>query len=286
MKNTLSKLRSAEQQFLDLAGVQYLVQKLKGLFVEKREGYDLSQEDFTTEDADKLDALRIYETVGVYAGTDINADVAAGTLLPSTRAEGSTGKSTLYASTVIASANRFGVIKVGEGLSITDQGVLSADKQGIDEIPIASSSTVGGVKVIATLSDNDISGNNPDLVWQFMAITKDGVAYSAYPKKATTEKPGIVIVGSGLNVSTNGTLSVDDSIYAKKSDIVNVYIYKGSVATVSDLPATDNVIGDVWNVESSGMNYAWDGAKWDALGSVLEITPITNAEIDSILEAL
>ena len=40
--------------------------------------------------------------------------------------------------------------------------------------------------------------------------------------------------------------------------------------------------GDVWNVEATGMNYAWTGDAWDALGETFEIQSITNAEIDSI----
>ena len=48
------------------------------------------------------------------------------------------------------------------------------------------------------------------------------------------------------------------------------------------LPAADAAVGDVWNVEATGMNYAWDGEKWDALGEMFEIQAITNAEIDAI----
>ena len=70
--------------------------------------------------------------------------------------------------------------------------------------------------------------------------------------------------------------------YAKKSDITSMYRYKGGVASYADLPATGNTAGDVWNVEDSGMNYAWTGEAWDALGSVFSITAITAAEIDEI----
>jgi hypothetical protein len=64
--------------------------------------------------------------------------------------------------------------------------------------------------------------------------------------------------------------------------LTNAYVYKGSRATVSDLPSSGNTAGDVWNVEASGMNYAWNGTDWDALGETFTITAITNAEIDSI----
>lgn len=71
--------------------------------------------------------------------------------------------------------------------------------------------------------------------------------------------------------------------YALKSDIVNVYKYKGSVATYAALPTDNLTVGDVYDVQESGMNYAWTGKTWDGLGEVFTITDITNSEIDAIL---
>ena len=83
-----------------------------------------------------------------------------------------------------------------------------------------------------------------------------------------------------------GALSLSDAAnYALKSDLINVYQYKGSVASVSDLPGTGNTAGDVWNVEASNMNYAWTGTDWDPLGQIFSIGSITNAEIDTVLSA-
>ena len=57
------------------------------------------------------------------------------------------------------------------------------------------------------------------------------------------------------------------------------------MATYAKLPATGQTAGDVYNVEADGMNYAWTGSAWDALGMVLEIEYLTNAEIDEIIGA-
>lgn len=73
------------------------------------------------------------------------------------------------------------------------------------------------------------------------------------------------------------------STYALKTDITNMYKYKGSVATVSALPASGNTTGDVYNVEATGMNYAWNGTAWDALGEIFTITSISNSDIDTIV---
>lgn len=51
-----------------------------------------------------------------------------------------------------------------------------------------------------------------------------------------------------------------------------IYRYRGSVATVEDLP-TDAAEGDVYNITSTGANYAWTGTQWDNLGVVQEIDP-------------
>lgn len=73
----------------------------------------------------------------------------------------------------------------------------------------------------------------------------------------------------------------DASSYALKSDLTSVYKYKGSVATSSALPTTATT-GDVYNVESDGMNYAWNGTAWDALGSSVTLELATDAEIDAL----
>lgn len=73
--------------------------------------------------------------------------------------------------------------------------------------------------------------------------------------------------------------------FAKKSDLASVYQYKGSVATLAELPAAGSEVGDVWNVEATDMNYGWTGAAWDPLGQIFEIQAITNEEINIIMGA-
>lgn len=89
---------------------------------------------------------------------------------------------------------------------------------------------------------------------------------------------------------------VDDKI---STAISSVYRYKGSVATYNDLPASGNTTGDVWDVQDTGMNYAWNGTGWDQLGASVDtstlwssvsgqansLIAITTAEIDTIVGA-
>lgn len=59
------------------------------------------------------------------------------------------------------------------------------------------------------------------------------------------------------------------------SKFTSVYIFKGSVDTIEDLPTGGNVIGDVWNVRKNDTNYAWTSEGWDALGGTAELASLT-----------
>lgn len=67
--------------------------------------------------------------------------------------------------------------------------------------------------------------------------------------------------------------------YYNKSQVdsrfTSVYIFKGSVDSVEDLPTEGNVIGDVWNVRKNDTNYAWTSEGWDALGGTAELSSLT-----------
>ena len=82
---------------------------------------------------------------------------------------------------------------------------------------------------------------------------------------------------------------VDDAITEASS---KVYRFKGTVATYADLPKTGLTIGDVYNVEDGGKNYAWtgDGAGkvgdgWDDIGGVVDLSNYyTSDVIDSMFD--
>lgn len=141
----------------------------------------------------------------------------------------------------------------GKGLSANDY--TDADKEklaGLNNytLPAASAETLGGVKVGAGLAINE----------GVLSATGGGTADSV-DWSNIQNKPDIAL----------------------KSDLTSLYRYKGSVTNFASLPTEDNAVGDVWNVEATGMNYAWTGETWDALGETFEIASITNEEIDTIV---
>ena len=67
------------------------------------------------------------------------------------------------------------------------------------------------------------------------------------------------------NIDVYSKLEVDNKVSS-------VYKYKGSVATYGDLPTSGLTIGDVYNVEDTGDNYAWNGTVWDKLAGTIDLS--------------
>lgn len=146
---------------------------------------------------------------------------------------------------------------------------------------------VGNTTVEADSADDTlelIAGSNvtltPDSTNDTVTIAATDTTYS----NATTSAAGLM--------SSTDKSKLDDfqaaSNYALKSEITGIYKYKGSVATESLLPSSGQTTGDVYDIQAAssygaaGMNVAWTGSAWDALGEMFTITSTTNAEIDAI----
>ena len=105
-------------------------------------------------------------------------------------------------------------------------------------------------------------------------------------KATTLAGYGITDAYNKADVDGKLALKLDTEVasttYATKSEldakVSSVYKYKGSVTTEEELPQEGNVVGDVYNVESDGSNYAWDGEKWDKLGGDVDLTAYLTKE--------
>lgn len=83
-------------------------------------------------------------------------------------------------------------------------------------------------------------------------------------------------------VAASTYLRQDDAnaTYAKKTDITNIYKFKGTKTNYADLPTTGVVTGDVWNITNAdaehsikaGDNVAWNGTGWDNLSGVTDLS--------------
>lgn len=76
------------------------------------------------------------------------------------------------------------------------------------------------------------------------------------------------------------TTATANRTYAKKSDITNIYKFKGTKTNYADLPTTNRVTGDVWNITNAdaehgikaGDNVAWNGTVWDNLSGTVDLS--------------
>lgn len=155
----------------------------------------------------------------------------------------------------------------------------AATKKYVDD----SVANAGGGDMLKSVYDTNGNGivDNAEKVGGHTVgkdVPEDAVFTDTIYENATASAPGLMSAAdyaklAGFSPAIN---------YAKKSDISGLYKYKGSKASYSLLPTEGNEVGDVWNVEDTGMNYAWTGEAWDALGAAFEIEAITNGEIDTI----
>lgn len=180
----------------------------------------------------------------------------------------------------------------GKGLSTNDyttaeKNKLSGIATGAEVNQNAFSNVKVGNTTVAADAKTDtlefVAGSNvtitPDTTNDKITIAATDTTYSA----ATSSSNGLMTSAQYTKLEAlpdNATLA---STYALKTDITSMYKYKGSVATVAALPSTGQTVGDVYNVEATGMNYAWDGTAWDALGEIFTITSISNSDIDTIV---
>lgn len=150
--------------------------------------------------------------------------------------------------------------------------------------PLASPTFTGTPKApTATAGTNTTQLATTAFVQTAISGKQNTLTFDSAPTSASTNP----VTSGGVYTALAAKLdsSTAESTYAKKTDITNVYKYKGSVATYAALPDTGLTAGDVYNVEADGMNYGWTGTAWDALGATFTITSISNAEIDAILAA-
>jgi hypothetical protein len=167
---------------------------------------------------------------------------------------------------------------------------LTDDELGIDLAPATLAEYVenaGG----DTLEDVEAGAQ----VNKIESIIYDGSALPIANKSVTVPKTDIsgkadkatTLAGYGITdaytkTATDTAISTAVSPKANSADVYTkseidgklsgAMHFKGTVATVSALPSTGNVQGDMYNVLSTGANYAWDGSAWDKLSENIDLS--------------
>ena len=163
-----------------------------------------------------------------------------------------------------------GGIKAGAGVEVTEDGTLNA---------------TGG-------------GTADSVAWENVQNKPSTIAGYGITD-AKVDGKTVSIGGNQVTVPTNNNQLANGAGYQTASEVQNAinhavssaYKYKGSVANQEALPESPDV-GDVYNLEDTGANVAWDGSKWDNLGMIIDLTgylkesdfvPIENTDIDEII---
>lgn len=116
---------------------------------------------------------------------------------------------------------------------------------------------------------------------------------------ANDKTQGITKLYSVLGQNTDGAISqygMNNILanYAKLTDVMAAYRYKGSIDNYSDLP-TEHKTGDVYNIKNAdsannikaGDNVAWNGTSWDNLSGVVDLSDyVTKADADKTYLAI
>lgn len=111
--------------------------------------------------------------------------------------------------------------------------------------------------------------------------TDEGVLY----QYRTNEWISILIWdASSLSTEQQTKARTNLNVYSKSevdTKIGSAIRYKGTVASETNLPTSNNTIGDLYNVDDTGANYCWNGTSWDKLSETLDLTPfITKTEAE------
>lgn len=252
--------------------------------VDKEDGKQLSTNDYTAAEKNKLAGIASGANNYVHLTTAGNKHIPAG---------GSSGQFLKWSADGTAVWAADNNTTYGLATTTADGLMAKGDKSKLDGIATGADknqnaygsvdwngATVSAGSINDTISFNLIG----DVFEAYTDSVGGGKRLCLGLREVTSSRSGLMGIADKMKLDAFGAAST----YALKSDIVGMYKYKGSVADASKLPTTGQTTGDVYNIVApsiygaAGANVAWDGSKWDSLGEIFTITSITNAQIDTI----
>ena len=219
--------------------------------------------------------------------SDLTDDINAANVIETIKVDGTALTVTAKAVNIDLSkkANAADVTALTSRVS-TNEGDISDIKEKLTTIEEnADANVIETVKVNGTALTPDTSkAVNISVPTKISDLTDDVDAankINSIKVNGTTQTITSKIVD--IKVPTTVAELTDAENYVLKSDLTNVYIYKGSVADLTALKAlTGQTTGWVYNVEDTGMNYAWNGSAWDNLGTIYTFEYVTNSDVDTM----
>lgn len=125
----------------------------------------------------------------------------------------------------------------------------------------------------------DVEIVSPQVIWIGLNYDTPFIPQTAWDPTSKKYVDDELLKKQDKLIAWNGiTIDVDNVISA---NIVNVYTYRWSIATQSDLGnITNPAVWDVYYTEDTGISYAWNWTIWTSLGTVVNLSPYFNKNID------
>ena len=243
------------KKLIDLDLLSYFKSKLDLLFtnkVDKETGKGLSSNDYTSNEKTKL--------ANIAAGAQVN-------VLEGIQKNGQT----------VSITNKIANISVPTKTSDiqNDSGFIT-----IEDVPEGSvpSSTVPkmdgtaavGIEKAFARGDHVHSHDTSKADLASPDFTGTPTAPTAAAGTNTTQVATTAFVTTAVSTKANSA-----DVYTKSevdSLVTGALHYKGTKATVADLPASGNKTGDMWHVTADGGEYAWNGTAWEPMGSEIDLS--------------
>lgn len=251
-------------------------------------GKGLSTNDFTDALLEKVNGIEDGGQVNVIETIKVNnADLT----VTDKTASIPNASTSVYGATILSSAvNSSAENAAATPLAVKTAYDLASGKQdpattlagyGITDVSISNGTIIiGGSSVTPLTADSNAATATPLMDGTASVGSSDRYAKEDHVHPSDNAKADRATTLDGYGIADAYTKTeIDGKMNAAMH-------YKGSVATVEDLPASNNEVGDVYNVTATGENYAWAPAQgstpagWDVFGSSLQA--LSSAEIDAI----
>ena len=278
-------------KFLSKTGLAYYHNRIKLLFAGKDEFDTLSDRvDDIVSEGGEPNTIETISVNGTNVAPDANKNVALTVPTATSDLTNDGDGQSNFATEAYVATNGGKIDKIqvnGSDQTITNKTVNIIMPTKVSDLQNDGDGTAGSA--FATEDYVDQNGGKID------KIKVNGTAQTITNKEVDITVPtklsDLTNDGDGTQGSTFPTTAEMNTAIGQA--VASAYVYKGSVATVADLPASGNTTGDVYDVQANGVNYAWNGSAWDALGQIVDtsllwakadLVAITTAEIDTIID--
>lgn len=299
--------------YLDKTGLALVWEKIKNalnLKVDKVDGKGLSTNDYTTAEQTKLSGIASGAQVNVLEGiqkngTDITiTNKIANISVPTSTSDLTNDSGFITIADIPEGAAASTTTPKMDGTATTGTELAFARGDHIHPTDTSRASASDVTALTTRVGDLETAvgtGGSVDskISTAIGALDSSITATSNQAISAVTVTDGVITASSKITIPTNtnqltngaGFQTASDVSTAISSALTTVMDYKGTVATVANLPASGNKNGDVYHVTADDGEYAWNGTAWEELGSTIDLSgyvedtdmvAITSTEINTI----